>query len=338
MGQGRQLNPDRQTPLQFRQQVRRLGKMKRPRTDKQDMVGFDHAVLGRNGGSFNQRQQIALNPFAGNVAAAALDAAAYLVDFIDEDNAVVFHRFYRAGNNFFVVKQLVAFLLQHQLFGIGNGHFAVFIFFAHRFAENIAQADHSHLGAGHAGNFHRRHGVGAGIDHADFDFALGQGAFAQHFAKLLFGIFAGGNADQRFQNPFFGSDRGLFAHLFAHSFAGAVNGNVQQIADNRLHIAADIAYLGKFGCFHLNERRFGQPCQTAGNFGFADAGGTDHQNVLGHDFLTQVFGHLHPPPAVAQSDRHRLFGLVLADNEAVQLGNNLTGTEICTTHRPPPFQ
>ena len=95
------------------------------------MVGFDHAVFGGNGGSFNQRQQIALNPFAGNVAAAALDAAAYLVDFIDEDNAVVFHRFYRAGNNFFVVKQLVAFLLQHQLFGIGNGHFAVFIFFAH---------------------------------------------------------------------------------------------------------------------------------------------------------------------------------------------------------------
>jgi len=66
-----QLDPDRQAALQFRQQIGRLGDVKRTRRDEQNVVGFDGAVLGRHGRAFDQRQQIALHALARDVAAAA---------------------------------------------------------------------------------------------------------------------------------------------------------------------------------------------------------------------------------------------------------------------------
>ena len=47
-----EFNAYRQASLQFGQQVGRFGKMKGAGADEQDMVGFDHAVLGGYGGSF----------------------------------------------------------------------------------------------------------------------------------------------------------------------------------------------------------------------------------------------------------------------------------------------
>ena len=38
--------------------------MKRARGDEKDVIGFDGAVLRRNGGAFDQRQEIALHAFA----------------------------------------------------------------------------------------------------------------------------------------------------------------------------------------------------------------------------------------------------------------------------------
>ena len=51
-----EFNAYRQASLQFGQQVGRFGKMKGAGADEQDMVGFDHAVLGGYGSSFYQRQ------------------------------------------------------------------------------------------------------------------------------------------------------------------------------------------------------------------------------------------------------------------------------------------
>ena len=59
-----QLDADRQPPLQFRQQVRGLCDMERAGGDEQDVVGLDRAVLGRDRGAFDQRQQVALHALA----------------------------------------------------------------------------------------------------------------------------------------------------------------------------------------------------------------------------------------------------------------------------------
>ena len=53
------------------------------------MVGFHHALLGRNTGAFDQRQQIALHTFPAHRPAATLLRNGDLVDLIQKDNAVV---------------------------------------------------------------------------------------------------------------------------------------------------------------------------------------------------------------------------------------------------------
>src|ERR1700750_298748 len=49
--------------LQFRQQVRGLCDVECAGRNEQDVVGLDRAVLGRDGGALDQRQQIALDAF-----------------------------------------------------------------------------------------------------------------------------------------------------------------------------------------------------------------------------------------------------------------------------------
>jgi hypothetical protein len=91
-GQRFQLHPDRQAALQFRQHVGRLGHVEGPGGDEEDVVGLHRAAFGRNGRAFNQRQQVALHAFAADIGAAALRFGGDLVDLVEEDDAVVFHR------------------------------------------------------------------------------------------------------------------------------------------------------------------------------------------------------------------------------------------------------
>ena len=67
--QARELDADREAPLQLRDQVGRLGQVERAARDEQDVVGLDHAVLGRDGRAFDQRQQVALHALARDVGA-----------------------------------------------------------------------------------------------------------------------------------------------------------------------------------------------------------------------------------------------------------------------------
>ena len=102
----------------------------------------------------------------------------------------------------------------------------------------------------------------------------------------------------------------------------ALDGDLDQVTDNGLDIAADIADLGELGRLDLDKGCIGQAGQATGNFGLADAGRTDHQDVLRCDFLTQGLGHLGTPPAVAQGNGDRFFGVVLADDMLVQFGDD----------------
>jgi hypothetical protein len=99
-------------------------------------------------------------------------------------------------------------------------------------------------------------------------------------------------------------------------------------------VAADIADFGEFGCLDLEEGRLGQFGKPARDFGFADPGRPDHQDILRQHFLAQGFGQLLAPPAVPQRDGDCTLGVVLADNIAVEFGNNFSRREK-STHRQP---
>jgi predicted GNAT family acetyltransferase len=120
------------------------------------------------------------------------------------------------------------------------------------------------------------------------------------------------------------------------SWSRSTNADLDQVAHDLLDIAADIADLGELGGLDLDERRAGQLGQTAGDLGLADAGGPDHQDVLRHHLFAHLAFQLLAPPAVAQRDGHGALGVLLADDVAVEFGNDLAGGKMawsCTISR-----
>ena len=82
------------------------------------MIGLDHAVLGVDGAALDQRQQVALNPFTGNVRAGALAALADLVDLVEEDDAVILDGGDGLLLQLFRVDQAGRFLFDQRLHGL----------------------------------------------------------------------------------------------------------------------------------------------------------------------------------------------------------------------------
>lgn len=100
---------------------------------------------------------------------------------------------------------------------------------------------------------------------------------------------------------------------------------VRQVANDRFDVTADIADFGELGRFDLDERGVGQLGQAPGDFGLADAGRADHQDVLGGHFNAQFLRELHSPPAVAQGDGDGAFGIVLTNDMAIEFVDDFAG-------------
>jgi ATP-dependent protease HslVU (ClpYQ) ATPase subunit len=74
--------------------------------------------------------------------------------------------------------------------------------------------------------------------------------------------------------------------------------------------------------------RAGEFGESPRDFGLADAGRADHQDIFRQHLLAHFLVELLAAPAVAQRDRDRPLGIGLADDEAVEFGNDLTGGKI----------
>src|SRR5215217_5583657 len=92
--------------------------MESTRSDKQNMVGLYRPILCRNRRAFDQRQEIPLYAFARWPTGNAALALRHLVDFVDEDDAVVFNELDGFGFQLFLVEQLVSFLGDQRLIGV----------------------------------------------------------------------------------------------------------------------------------------------------------------------------------------------------------------------------
>ena len=98
---------------------------------------------------------------------------------------------------------------------------------------------------------------------------------------------------------------------------------LDQVAHDLVDVAANIADLGELGRLDLQEGRLGQARQPAGDLGLADAGGADHQDVLRRDLVADSFWRAATTPAIAQGHGHGPLGLGMADDKAVELGDDL---------------
>jgi hypothetical protein len=102
-----------------------------------------------------------------------------------------------------------------------------------------------------------------------------------------------------------------------------LDAHVDQVADDRIHVFADIADLGELGGFDLDERRIGQFGETPCDLGLADAGRPDHQDVLRRDLGAHRLCDLLAAPAIAQRDRDGALRTGLADDVAIEFGDDL---------------
>jgi hypothetical protein len=103
--------------------------------------------------------------------------------------------------------------------------------------------------------------------------------------------------------------------------------DLEQVARDRLDVAPDIAHLGELGRLDLQEGCLGEAREAPRDLGLAAARRPDHQDVLGQHLLAQLGRQLKAAPAVAQGDRDGPLGGVLADDEAVELGDDLARGE-----------
>ena len=81
---------------------------------------------------------------------------------------------------------------------------------------------------------------------------------------------------------------GAGLHVLALALAHLRDRDLDEIADDLLDVAADIADLGEFGGLDLDERRAGELRQPPRDLGLADAGRPDHQDVFRQHFLAQA--------------------------------------------------
>src|SRR5262249_5203666 len=111
--------------------------------------------------------------------------------------------------------------------------------------------------------------------------------------------------------------------LLALRVADEADACFQEIANDLIDVAADITDLGELRCLDLDKGRSGKLGEPARDLGLADAGRPDHQDVLGQNFLAQLIVELLAAPAVAQRNGDGALGVALADDVAIELGNDL---------------
>ena len=257
-----------------------------------------------------------------------LGAGGDLVDLVEEDDAVLLHRLDRLAHHLLLVEQLVGLLGHQHAVRLGDGHpLGLLGRAAEGLGEHLGDVEHAHLAPGMPGMSK----VGSCIDppsatwiSISFSSSSPARSMRRNFSRVSWLAFSPTSADE---HALLGRQLGLGRHLAAQLLARHVDGDLDQVAHDLLDVAADIADLGELGGLDLEERRLGELGQPAGDLGLADAGGADHQDVLRQHLLAHAVVELLAPPAVAQRDGDRALGVVLADDVAVELGDDFARRE-----------
>ncbi len=156
----------------------------------------------------------------------------------------------------------------------------------------------------------------------ELDLALGELAFAQHLAKALPRVAAGVVArarQQRVEQPILGGVLRAVRDARDGFLAHQLDGHVDQVAHDRVDVAADVADLRELRRLDLDERRVRELREPARDLRLADARRPDHQDVLRRDLAAQRLFDLRAAPTVAQRDRDGALRVVLADDVLVEL-------------------
>ena len=158
--------------------------------------------------------------------------------------------------------------------------------------------------------------------------------FAQALAQFLFagavdGVAGfGRRSHQEIEEALFGVDLGAVGNFIEALLADHVDGDIDQIADHGFDIAADVTDFGELAGLHLHKRRIGEAREAAREFGFADTGGADHEDVFGHHFLGHLGRQFLAANTIAEGDGDGALGLGLPDHVFIEFADDLAGSQL----------
>ena len=196
-------------------------------------------------------------------------------------------------------------------------------------AEHVADVDRADPSAGHAGDVEHRHAAEPASADLDLDLLVVELAGAQLAAERSRG--SAGDAvapTSASSTPLLGARaRPWPARPCACVSRTSADADLDQIADDLLDVAADIADLGELGRLDLEERRAGQLGEAARDLGLADSRSGRSSGCSSASPPRAVARQLLAAPAVAQRDGDGALGVALADDVAVELGDDLARGE-----------
>src|SRR5262245_53697284 len=348
LGEGLELHPDGEAALELGDEIRGLGDVEGSRGDEEDVVGADGPVLGVDGRALDDRQEVALHALAGHVGTVDRLPARDLVDLVDEDDARLLDAPDRLLGGGFHVDESCRLLLGEGLERLRDLHARPLAPLGQEVLQPVLQVALDLL---HALRRHHLDHGGDGTRHLELDRALVELPFMQHAPELVPRADLGATAralradrldatvvahgwEEEVEQPLLGQLARAHANLLLLLLAHHVDGELGQLADDRLDVAADVADLGELGGLDLDEGRLGELGEPPRDLRLPDAGRADHDDVLGRDLVAQRVRHVQPAPAVAKRDRHRALRGPLADDVAVELRDDLPRGEGGHSGRP----
>src|ERR1035437_9410388 len=164
-----QLHADGEAPLQFGDQVARLGNVECTGGDEQDVVGAHHAVARVHRGAFDDGQNVALHAFARNVRPVPAFASRDLVDFVEEDDARVLHALHGDARDLVHVDQTLLFFLDEVLERLADLHLPLLGALAEDVGQHVFHVDVHLLDPLIGDDLERRHRFFADVEFDDAD-------------------------------------------------------------------------------------------------------------------------------------------------------------------------
>ena len=83
--------------------------MKSPRGDEEDVIRLDLAVPGLDRAPLDDREQVALDAFARDISTHGFGSPRYLIQFVNEHDAVLFNVIQSSNLDILLVDQLARF-------------------------------------------------------------------------------------------------------------------------------------------------------------------------------------------------------------------------------------
>mmetsp|Transcript_13952 Transcript_13952/g.34373 ORF Transcript_13952/g.34373 Transcript_13952/m.34373 type:complete len:288 (-) Transcript_13952:563-1426(-) len=276
-------------------------------------------MLGLHRGALDDGQQVALHALRAGVARAPGRVARVddLVDLVDEHDAVLLRRAYRLARHRLAAHDALRLGLLQPLPRLRHAHLAPL----RALALGLPAVERAHHGLeAHHPAIQPAQALALALAwrHLHLHLPLVQRARAVQLPERVQDLAPRVLAYESSQDDRLCLLRGGGRHALAQPALDQADSRLHQVLDYVIHVAPHIAQLRVLGGLHLDEGRVRQLGQTPRDLRLAAPRGTDHEDVLGRDLLAQLARHALAAPPVAERHRHRLLGVTLPDNEAVQ--------------------